>query len=37
MHIQKNNFNPTSGNPFKNRAQSMMHFQIKGKERMSIP
>jgi hypothetical protein len=32
-----NNFNPTRGNSFKNRAQSTVHFQIKGTERRNIP
>jgi hypothetical protein len=31
-----NNFNPTRGNSFKNRVQSTMHFQIKGREQRSI-
>jgi hypothetical protein len=36
MHSEKiNNFNPTRGNSFKNRAQSMMYFQIKGREQRS--
>jgi hypothetical protein len=32
-----NNINPTRGNSIKNRAQSTVHFQIKGRERRSVP
>jgi hypothetical protein len=31
-----NNSSPTRENPFKNRAQSIVHFQINGTERRSI-